>query len=194
MLHNLDGEPSANTDRGHITTILEQDECSADSLDSPHTDACCSDRAQPVPDGGDEAGPSGSDPLTGSRGLPKVRVHRATADAAAQVAIVRNRQNSLPDLSSRRVSGHKSTPPKGSGNLIRKESGRSARVTSQVCSCCRLFTCCCLYSCCCCNVMLLSCIDSRLRNLPGLACHGQSLMLLRVVSPICRPCTNQLCS
>lgn len=191
MLHklSLEREPSGKADRGHITTILEQDECRADSLDSTHADACCSDRAQPVPDGGDDPGPSRSDPLTGTRGLPKVRVHRATADAAAQVAIAGNRQNSLPDLSSRRVPRHKSTPRKGSGSLSRKDSGGPARVASQVCSCC-----CCLFSCCCCNVILLSYIDSHSRNLPGLAWHGQSLMLLRVVSPICRPCTSQLCS
>ena len=144
MLHKLSQEHALPTkaDRGQITTILEQDECRADSIDSTHTDASCSDRAQPVPHSGEEATSAGSDPLTGSRRLPKVRVHRATADAAAQVAIAGDRQNSLPDLSSRRVPRHRSMSRKDSGSMSHREIDGPARVASQVRKCC----CCC---CCC---------------------------------------------
>lgn len=141
MLHklSLEREPSGTADRGQITTILEQDEsCRADSLESIYTDA--SDRAQPAPDSTEEATSAGSDPLpadAASQRLPKVRVHRATADAASQAAIAGNRQNSLPDLGSRRAPRHRSMSRRDSGSLKRKGSGLPARVASQVCNCVR---------------------------------------------------------
>lgn len=135
MLHklSLEREPSAKADVGQITTILECDESCADSLDSVQSDT--SDRAQLVPDSTDEAATAGSDPLpeeSGSRKLPKVRVQRATADAAAQVAIADHRQNSLPDLGSRRAPRHRSMSRKDSGRMTRKGSGLPPSVASQV--------------------------------------------------------------
>lgn len=116
MLHklSLEREPSGKADRGHITTILEQDEYRADSMDSQTTDASFSDRAQPTPCAAGEAAYGSPDSLTGPHRLPKVRVTRNTVDTASQVAIAGNRQNSLPDLTARRAPRHR--------NMSRKDS------------------------------------------------------------------------
>ena len=125
-LHRLGSEhlqSSADTDRGHITTIFEQDE----------TESPFSDRAQPPSTG--SAAPSldeyassqelaRTQSMSQHQNLPRVRTTR-TADLAIQVAISGNRQNSLPDLTSRRA-------PRPRAVTVMKNAIGPARLDSQV--------------------------------------------------------------
>ncbi|KAL3158700.1 hypothetical protein ABBQ32_011440 [Trebouxia sp. C0010 RCD-2024] len=94
-------QSSTDTDRGHITTIPEQDETG-----SPFSDRAPPPSTGTAPPSLDEYASSQELPRTESMSrhhhLPKVRTSR-TADTAVQVAIAGNRQNSLPDLTSRRA-------------------------------------------------------------------------------------------
>ena len=66
-----------------------------------------------------------ADSVGSQRNLPRVRVPSRTADHAAQVAIAGNRQNSLPDLTSRRA-------PRPHAAALWKNSMGPARLDSQV--------------------------------------------------------------
>lgn len=101
-LEHLHHQTPLDTDRGHITTILEHD-------DTKHP---LSDRLQPsfidtarsmLDEYTNSQELAKADSVSSQRYLPRVRVPSRTADHAAQVAIAGDRQNSLPDLTSRRA-------------------------------------------------------------------------------------------
>jgi len=127
MLHKLSIEnfhhQNANeTDRGHITTILEHDD--ANHPVSDHAGLSFTDTARSMLDEYDASkGLSAVDNMDSQRNLPKVRTSR-TADHAVQVAIAGDRRNSLPDLGSRRA-------PKPR-TAVRKNSAGPVRLDSQV--------------------------------------------------------------
>ncbi len=127
MLHKLSIEKyhrqnADETDRGHITTILEHDD--ANRPVSDHTGLSFTDTARSMLDEYDASkGLSSADSMGSQRNLPRVKTSR-TADHAVQVAIAGDRRNSLPDLGSRRA-------PKPR-TAFRKTSAGPVRLDSQV--------------------------------------------------------------
>lgn len=126
-LENFQHQNSSETDRGHITTILEHD--GEDDDDAKHirpdqAGLSFTDTARSMLDEYDlSKGLTTEDSMGSQRNLPKVRTTR-TVDHAVQVAIAGNRRNSLPDLGSRR--------PLRPRTAVRKDSFGSVRLDGQV--------------------------------------------------------------
>ena len=129
-LENFQHQHSSETDRGHITTILEHD--GHDDEDAKHNrpdqaGLSFTDTAMPCHAMLEEydlsKGLTSEDSMGSQHNLPKVRTTRTT-DHAVQVAIAGNRRNSLPDLGSRR--------PLRPRTAVRKDSLGSFRLDSQV--------------------------------------------------------------
>ena len=99
---HLHHQTPLDTDRGHITTILEHDDTKQPLSDRPQPSFI--DTARSMLDEYTNCQElAKADSVSSQRYLPRVRVPTHTADHAAQVAIAGNRQNSLPDLTSRRA-------------------------------------------------------------------------------------------
>lgn len=123
-LEHLHHQTSTDADRGHITTILENDDNSpahSNSAQPSFTDTARSmlDEYQASQD------LVSANSVSSQRNLPRVRTTR-TADHAAQVAIAGNRQNSLPDLTSSRRA------PRPRAAALRKNSAGPVKLDSQV--------------------------------------------------------------
>ncbi|DBB14947.1 hypothetical protein WJX82_001068 [Trebouxia sp. C0006] len=129
MLHKLSIENyhrqnADETDRGHITTILEHDD--ANRPVSDHTGLSFTDTARSMLDEYDASkGLSSVDSMGSQRNLPRVKTSR-TADHAVQVAIAGDRRNSLPDLGSRRAPKPRTAFRKSSAGPVRLDSQTSS--------------------------------------------------------------------
>ena len=125
MLHKLSIENyhrqnADETDRGHITTILEHDD--ANRPVSDHTGLSFTDTARSMLDEYDASkGLSSVNSMGSQRNLPRVKTSR-TADHAVQVAIAGDRRNSLPDLGSRRAPKPRTAFRKSSAGPVRLDS------------------------------------------------------------------------
>lgn len=120
-LGHLHHEAPLDSNRGHITTILEHDDSTHRPL-SDQPEPSYIDTARSMLD---EYELAKADSVGSQRNLPRVRVPSRTADHAAQVAIAGNRQISLPDLTSRRA-------PRPHPAALWKNSMGPARLDSQV--------------------------------------------------------------
>ena len=123
-LEHIHHQTSIDTDRGHITTILEHDDTMHPLSDRSHHSF--TDTARDMLDEYDASQElDRANSMSSQRILPRVRTTR-TADHAAQVAIAGNRQNSLPDLPSARRA------PRPRAAAVRKNSAGVVRLDSQV--------------------------------------------------------------
>ncbi|KAL0032949.1 hypothetical protein WJX77_008096 [Trebouxia sp. C0004] len=133
MLHKLSIEnfhrqSADETDRGHITTILEHGD--ANHPVSDHAGVSFTDTARSMLDEYDASkGLSGVDSMGNQRNLPRVRTTR-TADHAVQVAIAGDRRSSLPDLGSQRAPKPRSAVRKNSPGPVRLDSQTSSAVVT----------------------------------------------------------------
>ncbi len=119
-VENFHHQNSNETDRGHITTILEHDDSKHPLSDGPHH--TFTDTARSMLDEYDASkGLTSADSMGSQRNLPRVKTSR-TADHAVQVAIAGDRRNSLPDLGSRRAPSPRSAVRKTSIPPVRQES------------------------------------------------------------------------
>lgn len=118
-------QQTLDTDRGHITTILEHDDSNHPL--SENSQPSFTDTARSMLDEYDAVkGLANADSMGSERNLPRVRTSRVTADHAAQVAIAGDRRNSLPDLGSRKFPRAKSATRKNSLGPVRIDSQISA--------------------------------------------------------------------
>ena len=132
-LEHLHHQTAVDSDRGHITTILEHN-------DTKHP---LSDQAQPsfidtarsmLDEYTNSQELAQADSMSSQRNLPRVKIPSRTADHAAQVAIAGNRQNSLPDLTSRRAPRPRAAAPrKNSLGPVRLDSQARWPTSSDFC-------------------------------------------------------------
>ena len=126
MLHklsvnNLHHQNANDTDRGHITTILEDDDRKHSLADGPTPSF--TDTARFMLDEYDiSKGLTSSDSMSSQWNLPRVRTTRSTAENAVQVAIAGDRRKSLPDLGSRKFPRPRSAVRKNAAGLSRLDS------------------------------------------------------------------------
>ena len=119
-IENYHRQNADETDRGHITTILEHDD--ANHHVSEHAGHSFTDTARSMLDEYDASkGLSSADSMGSQRNLPRVKTSR-TADHAVQVAIAGDRRNSLPDLGSRRAPKPRTAFRKNSAGPVRLDS------------------------------------------------------------------------
>ena len=122
-LERLHHQSPTDSDRGHITTILEHDDGKHPLADRPQPSFIDTARSM-LDEYATSQELANADSMSSQRNLPRVKTSR-TADHAVQVAIAGDRQNSLPDLTSRRA-----LRPRAAA--LRKNSIGPVRLDSQV--------------------------------------------------------------